>query len=95
MFEMVDERLNDWVDKSAMECGRGCGGTLELVRRDYLFSGPGGKRVLVEDAELLECPVCGDLTVPSRTAELVAEYFQGELEPDEVSEIPTFKAKSA
>ncbi|MFB6354982.1 MAG: YgiT-type zinc finger protein [bacterium] len=78
-----------------MECGRGCGETLEFVRRDHLFTDDDGKKVLVEDVELLECAVCGDVSIPSRSSKLVADYFHGDMEASGVSEIPTIQAKTA
>lgn len=92
---MENETLNDWVEKSPMECPHGCGETLELVRRDHLFTGPDGKRVLGENVELLECSTCGEIFVPSRTSKMITKYFQGEIEASGMSQIPTLRAKTA
>lgn len=92
---MNEERFNEWIDDSRKECPHGCGETLEFVHRDRLFTRPDGQRVLGEDVELLECSLCGEVFVPSRTARLIARYFQGDIEASGTSEIPTLRARTA
>ena len=91
----MENLLNDWVEDSAMECAHGCGTTLELVKRDYLFTGPNKQKVIGENIELLECSECGDLSIPSHTAKVIEEYFKGNVEPSRITEVPTLQIKSA
>ena len=87
----ADEKKNDWVDDSKMECPNGCGETMELIRKDHLFTDPEGRKVLGKNVEMLECTVCGELFIPSQTSKLITRYFQGEVESSGVSEIPTIQ----
>ncbi len=87
--------VQEWLEETKKECPRGCGETLEYVRRDHVFTRPDGKSVLVKDADLLECTVCGEIFVPADTAQYVADYFQGEIQASGMTEIPVLNKKSA
>lgn len=77
------------------ECPNGCGKTMEPVKRDRLFTGPNGERVIGEDLTFYVCSVCGEEGTPPETMELIEKYFSGELEPDEVYEAPVIHQKTA
>jgi YgiT-type zinc finger domain-containing protein len=86
------EETSDWLENSKRECPNGCGETMQLVRRDHLFTRPDGRRVLGKNVEMLECSECGELFIPAHTSKLITRYFQGEVESSGVSEIPTIQA---
>jgi YgiT-type zinc finger domain-containing protein len=87
--------VQDWFEETEKECPRGCGTTLEYVCEDHIFTRPDGKSVLLKNAELFRCSVCGEEFTPGNTAQQVADFFQGKIEPSGVTEIPVFEKKSA
>jgi len=77
------------------ECPNGCGQTMERVKRDRLFTGPDGQRVIGENLTFYACSVCGEEGTPPETLQLVERFFSGDHEPDDFYQAPVIHEKTA
>ncbi len=73
-----------------MQCPNGCAVSMKTVRVERIFY-RAGEPVVIGDLEMYVCPDCGCESMPLRSARIVENVLNGQMEPAGQFSAPLFQ----
>jgi hypothetical protein len=77
-----------------MECPNGCPVSMKSVRVERIFY-RAGRPIVIRDLEMHVCPECGCESMPLKSARIVENALNGQMEPIGQFTAPLFHAQPA
>jgi len=74
-----------------MECPNGCSVYMESVLVERIFD-RAGRPIVIRDLEMYVCPECGCESMPLRSARIVENVLNGQMEPIGQFTAPLFQS---